>query len=216
MVKMDPQPYDEFYNDLINIWKSGGENGTEGGWAANYYGVFSDAINENGFKNCAEVGIGYGFHAKEILDNTKVEKLYLIDPMQYYPNDMFATDVIKYGGFEKLVKNIETHLKIHRDRYIFLRQPSISVTTEQIPDGSLDAVFIDADHSYEAVTNDLNFWWKKLRKGGWLLGDDYKSCCPGTTKAVDEFAANNNLKLEFLYKRNSLVGGYPVYKFIKN
>ena len=32
--------YDEFYSNLINIWKSGGENGKPGGWAAYYYGIF--------------------------------------------------------------------------------------------------------------------------------------------------------------------------------
>ena len=97
--------YDDFYTDLINIWKSGGDNGGEGGWAGYYYGVFSDIINENNFKNCAEIGIGYGFHAKQILDTCDVSMLYLIDPMVYYPNDGFATDVMKYGGFEKLVPN---------------------------------------------------------------------------------------------------------------
>lgn len=213
---MDIKIYDDYYIKLINIWKCGGVNGTEGGWAGYYYGVFSKIINENNFKNCAEIGIGYGFHAKEILDNTKVEKLYLVDPMQYYPNDAFATDVINYGGFEKLVKNIKTHLSEHNDRYTWFRQPSVSITNEQIPDESLDAVFIDADHSYDAVKKDLNFWWKKVRKGGWVLGDDYNSCHPGTTKAVDEFANVNNLNLEFLYKSNSQLGNYPIYKFIKN
>ena len=97
---------DDYYKNLIDIWEHGGKDGKEGGWASLYYGVFSKVINENNFKVCAEVGIGYGFHAKEILKNTSVEKLYLIDPMQFYPNDVFAEDVIKYGGFERLIKNI--------------------------------------------------------------------------------------------------------------
>ena len=206
--------YDDFYTDLINIWKSGGDNGGEGGWAGYYYVVFSDIINENNFKNCAEIGIGYGFHAKQILDTCDVSMLYLIDPMVYYPNDGFATDVMKYGGFEKLVSNINKYLYPYKNNYTWLRQPSLSITEEQIPDNYLDAVFIDGDHSYEAVIKDLPFWWKKLRVGGWLLGDDYASCCPGTTKAVDEFAATNNLRIEFLYKKNG-TKNYPIYKFVK-
>ncbi len=207
--------YDEYYSDLINIWKSGGANGGPGGWAAYYYGVFSKIINENNFKVCVEVGIGYGFHAKEILDNTSLEKLYLVDPMCYYPNDAFAEDVITYGGFEKLVKNIKLHLNEYEDKYLWYRTPSLNVTNEQIPDESVDAIFIDGDHSYEAVSKDLPFWWNKLRKGGWLLGDDYNSCHPGTKKAVDEFTIKNNLKIEFLSKPDSLQPGYPIYKFIK-
>jgi hypothetical protein len=205
--------YDPFYVELIDIWHHGGKDGGEGGWAQFYYGIFSKIIKENNFKKCAEVGIGYGFHAKEILDKTNVETLYLIDPMQYYPNDMFADDVMKYGGFEKLVKNIKTHLSPHVDRYQWLRKPSLSITNDDIPDESLDAVFIDGDHSYEAVIQDLPFWWKKLKVGGWLLGDDYASCCPGTTRAVDDFTRIHNLKIEFLTKGNG--NNYPIYKFIK-
>jgi len=198
----------KYYNDLVDIWAKGG------GWGGIYYGVFSKVINDNNFKRCAEVGIGYGFHAKQILDNTNVDKLYLIDPMRYYPNDAFATDVINNGGFEDLVIHIKQHLSKH-DNYTWYRKPSITITNEEILDESLDAIFIDADHSYNAVKEDLNFWWKKLRKGGHLLGDDYNSCHPGTTKAVDEFAKNNNLKVDFLSKPNSTSPGYPIYRFIK-
>ena len=204
---------DPFYSKLIHTWQCGGPNGGPGGWAQYYYGIFEKAITDNNFKTVAEVGIGYGFHAKSILQNTNIDKLYLIDPMQYYPNDPFATDVIKYGGFELLVKNIRTHLHSDEARYTWLRQPSITVTQQQIPNESLDAVFLDGDHSYKAVSQDLPFWFKKIRKGGWLLGDDYKSCFPETTRAVDEFARKNNLSLDFLYKPNN---PYPIYKFVKN
>lgn len=136
--------------------------------------------------------------------------------MQYYPNDLFADDVIKFGGFELLAKNIKLHLKEYSNRYVWYRQPSTSITNELIPDNSLDAVFIDADHSYDAVTKDLEFWWKKLKVGGWLLGDDYASCHPGTAQAVNEFSIKNNLQLEFLYKSNRETKDYPIYKFIKN
>jgi hypothetical protein len=199
----------EYYKNLINIYANGG------GWGGTYYGVFSKVINDNGFKNCAEVGIGYGFHAKEILNMTNVDNLYLIDPMKIYPNDAFVDDVLNNGGFENLVEQITKHLDQYKNRYTWLRKNSTSVTSDEIPDESLDAIFIDADHSYEAVKNDLNFWWNKLKKGGHLLGDDYNSCHPGTTKAVDEFALNMNLKTEFLIKENSIIPGYPIYRFIK-
>jgi hypothetical protein len=207
---------DPFYENLIklyNVDKKMCPDKNETGWASLYYGIFSRIIKENNFKKCAEIGIGYGFHAKEILDNTNVEKLYLVDPMQHYENDGFPTDVLSYGGFEVLVKNIKCHLSVHKDRYEWFRQPSITVTNDQIPDGSLDAIFIDGDHSYEAVTQDLKFWWKKLRVGGWLLGDDYGGSFIGTTAAVDEFANNNQFNMEILHKNNS--SSYPIYKFIK-
>jgi predicted O-methyltransferase YrrM len=53
-------------------------------------------------------------------------------------------------------------------------------------DDSLDAVFIDADHSYEAVKLDIQNWMPKVRKGGILAGHDYTYSWPGVVRAVDE------------------------------
>jgi hypothetical protein len=185
------------------------------GWCVFYYGVLSKVINENNFKNCVEVGIGYGFHARQVLENTNIEKLTLVDPSKWYPNDGFAEDVMKNGGFDDLVLNIKRMLTPWENRYTWLRKCSTEVTEEEIPEESVDVVFVDADHSYEAVKADLEFWWKKVRKGGQLLGDDYSSCHPGTTKAVDEFAINNNLKIDFLKRENSIDPNYVIYRFIK-
>ena len=41
-----------------------------------------------------------------------------------------------------------------------------------LPD-DLDLVYIDANHQYEAVLNDMVRWLPKVRKGGILSGDDY-------------------------------------------
>lgn len=56
---------------------------------------------------------------------------------------------------------------------------------QQVEDGSLDFVFIDADHSYESVTRDIDAWRWKVRKGGWLGGHDYSPKFPGVIAAVD-------------------------------
>ena len=41
------------------------------------------------------------------------------------------------------------------------------------PDGSLDMVYIDADHHYGSVKSDLLTWLPKIRKGGVLAGHDW-------------------------------------------
>ena len=202
---------DEFYVNLTS-------GKTECSWVLAYYGIVSKAINDNNFKKCAEVGIGYGLHAKEILDNTNLEHLYLIDPYHFYPNDFFVDDVNRSGGFEVLAKNVKLNLDVHKSRYTWYRKCSTEVTNDEIPNDFLDLVFIDADHSYIAVTNDLNFWWEKIRKGGWLMGDDYMSCWPETKKAVDDWANKMNLKIQFREKKHPVVKNskYLIYYFIKN
>lgn len=53
-------------------------------------------------------------------------------------------------------------------------------------DESLDAVFIDADHSYQAVKDDINCWLPKVKKSGILAGHDYIDSFEGVIRAVDE------------------------------
>jgi predicted O-methyltransferase YrrM len=51
---------------------------------------------------------------------------------------------------------------------------------------SLDVVFIDLDHSYEAVKEDIKLWLPKVKKGGYIAGDDYHENWKGVIQAVDE------------------------------
>lgn len=47
-----------------------------------------------------------------------------------------------------------------------------------------DMLFIDGNHSYEAVKRDINFWKPKMKKGGLLCGHD--SSHPPVVQAVSE------------------------------
>lgn len=56
----------------------------------------------------------------------------------------------------------------------------------ELPDGSVDAVFIDGDHAYEAAKADIRAWLPKVKLGGMLCGDDFDVSDPGVCKAVVE------------------------------
>jgi hypothetical protein len=47
-------------------------------------------------------------------------------------------------------------------------------------------VFIDLNHSYESVKEDIALWLPKVKKGGYLAGDDYHENWPGVIQAVNE------------------------------
>jgi len=60
----------------------------------------------------------------------------------------------------------------------------------RLSDRSVDFVFLDADHSFEGVTEDLNLWLPKIKDGGWIGGHDYANPALPDTKvkeAVDAF-----------------------------
>lgn len=50
----------------------------------------------------------------------------------------------------------------------------------------VDLVYIDADHSYNAVQKDLKHAWSMLKDDGWILGDDMN--WEGVYNAVNEFS----------------------------
>lgn len=58
-----------------------------------------------------------------------------------------------------------------------------------------DLIYIDASHEYNDVVQDLNLYWKILKPGGYMFGDDYNSWA-GVEHGVNDFVKQNNLKLD--------------------
>jgi Methyltransferase domain len=65
-----------------------------------------------------------------------------------------------------------TAAKVLRDRGIFA-----------------SVIHVDAAHEYEEVLRDVEEYWKLLRPGGFLIGDDYHETWPGVIRAAGEFSA---------------------------
>lgn len=79
------------------------------------------------------------------------------------------------------------------DRRWIMRTTS-DEAVKDVADGSLDFVFLDADHSYAGVAEDIRMWVRKVRSGGFICGHDYgmERWYPtwGVAKAADEYAAS--------------------------
>ena len=135
---------------------------------------------EYGCKKLAEIGVYKGENAKIILSHGSsfnLEHLFLVDP--YDPNYPYSLPFISWVFTNKMPAS-------------FLKMLSIDAST-MFEDNSLDLVFIDADHKYESVKNDINAWIPKIRKRGIICGHDYGGSDngglgmhPGVKQAVDE------------------------------
>lgn len=68
--------------------------------------------------------------------------------------------------------------------FIPIRKPSVEASKD-FDDESCDVVFIDMQHTYEAVIEDLNHWYPKLKIGGYMAGHD--AYHPGVNRAIKEF-----------------------------
>jgi hypothetical protein len=66
---------------------------------------------------------------------------------------------------------------------------------------SVDLIFIDADHEYEAVLADINAW--KVHCHGILCGHDYSPMFPGVVRAVQESFQEFNTEGNVWWVNNS-------------
>lgn len=56
--------------------------------------------------------------------------------------------------------------------------------SKDFEDNSCDVVFIDMEHTFDAVLKDIQLWLPKVKVGGYIAGHDYTDHFPGVVKAV--------------------------------
>lgn len=157
-------------------------------WEPTYEWTVQFLNDHSDLKVGAEIGVAGGQHIKAIMENTKVEKMYGIDPYYNEGWDMheyFNVDN-DYGGFDGLYGEVRDMLSVYGERVELIRKKSTDAAPD-FEDESLDFVFIDAFHDYENCFNDIGFWHHRVRKGGYVMGHDWEhGSHPGVQKAVVE------------------------------
>jgi len=133
-------------------------------------------------KRGAEVGVWRGSTSVALLDHYPELYLYLIDT---YDDDGLPKALSSKLSAAQAEEQAREAVAAHADRCEWMICPSIDAAA-RIPDGLLDFVFIDADHRYEAVKQDIEAWLPKIRTGGILAGHDYSAHHPGVKQAVQE------------------------------
>jgi len=161
----------------------------------------------------AEVGCLRGQFSKYISTIYK-GKILSIDSFDEHEGMSYDKPFYPPSKGEEIEKICRANLKGTRCRVI--KGYSVGVA-KTIPDESLDWVFLDADHRYEAVKADLEAWFPKVRKGGVMSGHDYKHFTVslptgdytfGVIEAVNEFLEKYGYKLEGLLDRRMFASWY--------
>lgn len=153
-----------------------------------------------------EVGVLEGKYSEKIMNFFKKKnknlELWLVDP--WISSDDYTEFSQKKldDSYKKVVEKFKDNqnIKIIKDKSL--------AASDKFSNGSLDFVYVDGDHDYEHIKNDLNIWFKKLKKNGVLFGDDYARPY-GVHKAVSEFCFENKLIVKFS-------DNYKQFAFIKN
>jgi len=134
-----------------------------------------------------EIGVHQGAHAEYLLENLDLKSLYLIDPYVNYDKYEETWHTGDFNRHEQLAKQRLNHC----GEISFVK--SMSNEAVDIIPNKLDFVYIDGNHDYKFVMQDILNYYPKLSKNGILAGHDYTHGWPGVMEAVDNFATDENL-----------------------
>ena len=148
----------------------------------------------------AEVGVAEAEFSDHILSHWAGRRLISIDPwLEMAPDEYVDGCNHPQAVMEESYEVARRRLARFGDRSEIWRLRG-DEAAERVPHGSLDFVYIDARHSYEAVREDLTDWFKLVRPGGIISGHDYNDGVfaeglHGVRSAVDEFFGERGLRV---------------------
>ena len=153
----------------------------------------------------AEIGVHKGDFSEQILRLVRPAKLHLIDPWKYESSDRYRNAY--YGGkakggqvemdhrYAEVCDRFRRHINSGR---VIVHRACSGDACDSFPDDYFDWVYIDGNHLYEFAKDDLECFYRKVRSGGLITGDDYKTGGwweSGVKLAVDEFLNSRPVQL---------------------
>lgn len=125
--------------------------------------LFSDNLN------IAEIGVLNGDYAKTIRKAFQNSNLHLIDLWQTQGNDFYYS--VRENDAERAYLKALDRFK-DDNKCFFYKQKSQDACAN-FPNDFFDFIYIDADHSYEGVKNDILNWLPKIKSNGFICGHDW-------------------------------------------
>ena len=155
-----------------------------------FFNIIEKNLKYKSDLNLVEIGVARGSTSKFTIEklNDKISTYTGVDP---YESNYDRTDGFSYYN-QDLMDNLYKFVieKVNDPRFNLIRKKS-SVAHIDFKDNSIDAIYIDGNHTYEAVIEDIKYWTPKVKKGGLIIGDDYLTF-KGVRKAVNDSFSNFN------------------------
>jgi hypothetical protein len=165
-------------------------------------------FKELGFEVGAEIGVCDATFSEILCKNIPGLKLYGVDPWEPYPE---YTDYKLRATFNKMI--VDTKKRMEPYNFIMIKSYSMKAVSA-FEDNSLDFVYIDANHEYPFVLEDITEWSKKVRVGGIVAGHDYDRIPRsqlrknwGVSDAVGKYITENNITPLFVLGTQEKVVG---------
>jgi glycosyltransferase involved in cell wall biosynthesis len=163
-------------------------------------------LKDLNFKKICEVGVRLGENFFNLI-NPQIEEAVAIDIWK----DTGIPSENDAGCTQDMLDNMYNMVceksKEYDGRVIINKNYSHNAASEY-PDEYFDYIYIDADHTYDAVKKDFNIWWTKLKPGGIIGSHDYvdynlNGIKFGVIEAVNEFIKEKNISIKNFHVTSS-------------
>jgi len=171
-------------------------------------GTLSVLFRRLGFKLGVEVGVERAVYSKVICRQNPQLKLYGVDTWAYSDSHPHVSQ----NTWDSFYRSTKERMKGHN--FHIIRDYSVDAA-KRFEDESLDFVYIDAEHDYENIKQDIEAWAPKVRKGGMVSGHDYMNGLHGVPygvkQFVNEWVAKNEIEHLFVFNKV----GCPSWMYVK-
>jgi hypothetical protein len=147
--------------------------------------------------NLLEIGVFKGDFLEYLVNLNKSGSIDAVDLFEgeTCSGDANGNNVVHYNvglSYLELIKKYKYNSNVR-----IYKSNSISFLENQ-DDSTYDVIYIDGDHSYNGVKNDLINSYRAIKNGGYIMGHDYEMNMEkatyyydfGVKRAVDEFCVN--------------------------
>jgi predicted O-methyltransferase YrrM len=142
-------------------------------------------INQRKYTRVAELGVRGGRTLLHLLAACPKTTVIGVDAWRHRPENTGKEGGETYHELKMPALEAKVRVRSRRfgDRCILHKMDTTQAAT-LIPDGSLDLVFIDADHTEAGVLADIDAYLPKIREGGVMSGHDIN--WPTVQRAVEQ------------------------------
>ena len=166
-------------------------------------------INLNDYNKCQinylEIGCFYGANLLSVANSYGLHsdsKLYCIDPWEDYDEyPEYKTEQLSI--FDSFINNINNS---NCKEKIIINRGYSNIEIPKFEDDFFDIIYIDGNHNSEYVLEDAVLSFRKLKKNGIMIFDDYGWGGPDLTqRGIDGFISGYHRKISYLGEKESQV-----------
>ena len=153
------------------------------------------------FTTGCEIGVEKGKNAQTMFEIIPNHKLFGVEPYKLHPQASFAYHAAIRNWNDQYQNHCKRQcLKRMKGRNFELFEGFSEDAVNKVEDNSLDFVYLDGDHSYDFVMQDMIIWGRKIRKGGIISGHDYyydkspSARRAKVTQAINDYTRVHNIE----------------------